>query len=73
MNFEWLPLNENKDLLKDHYWYLVAHSDYKTPMKAKYHNDVPHFVLSTHSGEETTYIFENKISHFMPLPDLPNA
>lgn len=67
---EWIPI-EKEDNLIDHYWYLVAHEDYKTPIKAKYHSDVPHFTFSANGKEHASYIFEGKITHYMDLPELP--
>lgn len=67
---EWIPIEKEDDLI-DHYWYLVAHEDYKTPIKAKYHSDVPHFTFSANGEEHASYIFEGKITHYMDLPELP--
>lgn len=36
----WNKMDWNKtDELKDHWFYLVTHKDYKTPMKAKWHSE----------------------------------
>lgn len=36
----WHKMNwEDTSELKDHYYYLVTHTDYGTPMKAKWHNE----------------------------------
>lgn len=67
---EWIPIEKEDDLI-DHYWYLVVHEDYKTPIKAKYHSDVPHFTFSANGKEHASYIFEGKITHYMDLPELP--
>ena len=68
----WIELDDKTaDDLNDHVWYLIAHKDYETPMKAKYHIDVPSFTFNTSEGEQRTYLFENRITHYMPLPELP--
>lgn len=68
---EWITIEAGEDSLEDHYWYLIAHKDYGTPMKAKYHSDCPHFTFFDANGERATYLFENKITHYMELPDIP--
>ena len=68
---DWITIEAGEDLLKDHYWYLIAHKDYGTPMKAKYHSDCPHFTFFDARGERATYLFEDKITHYMELPDIP--
>lgn len=71
---EWITVEENLwNLLEDHYWYLIVHKDYGTPMKAKYHSDCPHFTFFDAGGEEVCYLFENKITHYMELPDIPTG
>ena len=41
--FEWKPYDKNipgrEQGLRDHYFYLVTHKEYKTPMKAKWHDE----------------------------------
>lgn len=67
----WINI-ENEDKLVDHYWYLIAHKDYATPMKAIYHSDFPHFVFATSNGHcRVSYIYEGKVTHYMELPELP--
>lgn len=68
---KWKTIGGGEWVLKDHYWYLIAHKDYGTPMKAKYHSDCPHFTFFDANGERATYLFENKITHYMELPDIP--
>lgn len=60
-------IHEAEDLLENHYFYLILHEDYGTPIKARYHDDVPHFTFYTSEGPKTTYLFENKITHFAEL------
>lgn len=74
---EWIPINEETiKTLQDHYYYLVAHKDFTTPMKAKYHNDsFKHFEVFSFKSSQISYIFLNStddITHFMELPELPN-
>ena len=66
---------DTEGLLEDHDYYLIAHKDYDTPIKAKYHDDqVPHFTfLDSENGMQTSYISDGKITHFMFLPDLPKG
>lgn len=73
---EWIPINEETiKILQDHHYYLVAHKDFKTPMKAKYHNDsFKHFEVFSFKSSQISYIFLNStddITHFMELPELP--
>ena len=37
----WREFNLDNEELQDHHFYLVAHKDYGTPMKAKWHQDCP--------------------------------
>ena len=71
---EWV---EDDTRLEDHYFYLVVDKEYGTPMKAKYHDDVPHFEIygATKSNlvRECVYFFENRITHWMPLPPTPKT
>lgn len=69
----WITIEAGESLLKDHYWYLIAHKDYGTPIKAIYHSDCPHFSFFTTNGERTSYLFEDKITHYMELPDIPTG
>ena len=76
MNMKWIPINEETiETLQDHYYYLVAHKDFTTPMKAKYHNDsFKHFEVFSFKSSQISYIFLNStddITHFMELPELP--
>lgn len=73
---KWIPINEETiETLQDHYYYLVAHKDFTTPMKAKYHNDsFKHFEVFSFKSSQISYIFLNStddITHFMELPELP--
>lgn len=65
----WITIEAGENFLENHEWYLVVHKDYETPMKAKYHSDCPHFTFFDARGEEVSYLFENKITHYMKLPD----
>ena len=73
---KWIPINEETiETLQDHYYYLVAHKYFTTPMKAKYHNDsFKHFEVFSFKSSQISYIFLNStddITHFMELPELP--
>ena len=68
---KWITIEAGEDLLIDHYWYLIVHKDFKTPMKALYHSDCPHFTFFYERGEGCSYLFEDKITHYMDLPDIP--
>jgi len=77
MSMEWIPINEETvKTLQDRYYYLVAHKDYTTPLKAKFYKDFPcYFKVCTFNGNFVTYIFseeeDNEITHAMKLPELP--
>ena len=73
---EWIPINEKIiETLQDRYYYLVAHKDYTTPLKAKFYKDLPpYFKVCTFNGNFVTFIFEeenNEITHVMKLPEIP--
>lgn len=72
----WFKTSENLDKLQDHYYYLVTHPAYKTPIKAKYHDDIggyfefPYYPVP---NEFTDPILgECKIKYFMELPEMPD-
>lgn len=81
----WIPLEYidgewfEDDRLQDHYFYLVAHKKFATPMKAKYHDDggMRHFQIMSASNDICTrhnfddvYSWDDSITHWMELPDL---
>lgn len=75
---EWIPLTEKSaDELIDHNWYLLASKKYGTPLKAKYHCDVPHFQIASLRGMiPFDYCYVNdlddmEITHYMDMPLLP--
>ena len=73
---EWIPINEETiKILQDRNYYLIAHKDYTTPLKAKFYKDLTSFFkVCTFSGNFVTYFFEeenNEITHFMELSELP--
>lgn len=68
---EWITIEAGEDLLIDRHWYLIVHKDFGTPMKAKYHSDCPHFTFFYEGGEGCSYLFEDKVTHYMELPDIP--
>ena len=65
-------------LLQDHFYYLVTHKGYKTPMKAKWHNDMGgiwEVIGTTYGfdvGKEYWYSWEteNPILAWMEMPDI---
>ena len=74
IKYIWHKLPNEVDLLQDHYFYLVAHKDYKTPMKAKYHADgEPHFEILSAVNSSVVWLseFGDKITYYTDLPDLP--
>jgi len=72
---EWKELTEDDEYLQDHYWYLFAVKGHGTPLKGKYHCDVPHIELLMGFGEanDVYYFWEwkDKITHYMELPNMP--
>ena len=59
--------------LKDHFWYLIVHEDFETPMKAKYTSDaLPFFTFFSEKGKETAYIIDGKVKYWMPSPNMPD-
>lgn len=82
---KWVSMEDciDMDLLDDHFYYLVSHKDYKTPMKAKFHKDCSgyHFEVCTMEGAIIEWIYtgpdeykfgeEWNITHVMNLPDMP--
>lgn len=72
---DWLKTSENLDKLKDHYFYLVTHPDFGTPLKAKYHDDLggyfefPYYPVDM---EFVNPIFGKCVcKYFMEMPDMP--
>ena len=73
----WYRLPDNKELLVDHYFYLVTHVDYGTPMKAKYHSDMGgYFEIMNKKDVPVEYVdpilSKSKIKYFMPMPEMPD-
>lgn len=73
----WHRLPDNKTALVDHYFYLVTHADYGTPMKAKYHDDLGgYFEIMNKKNVPVEYVDpilgESKIKYFMSLPEMPD-
>lgn len=79
----WREFNLDNEELQDHHFYLVAHKDYGTPMKAKWHQDCPPtFQVYIGDGKCDEYIDElsnyhaeenKKITHWCKLPNLPKG
>lgn len=87
-NNSWIPLEYidgewfEDERLKDHYFYLVAHKKFATPMKAKYHDDggIRRFQIMSVSNDIRTrhnfddvYSWDDSITHWMELPDMPEV
>ena len=72
---KWLKTSENQDKLQDHYFYLVTHSDFGTPLKAKFHDDLGgYFEFRGYDidNEFVDPIFrDSKCKYFMELPEMP--
>ena len=66
--------SDDDSLLKDHYFYLVTHKDFGTPMKAKYHSDVEEFEVYIGGINNNEYWQpwdpDNPIIAWMELPDI---
>lgn len=60
-----------EDNLIDHNFYLIAHKDFGTPLKAQYHSDFPHFTFSVSGRGYAEFVYDGKITHYMELPELP--
>ena len=79
----WKEFDLDNEELQDHHFYLVAHKDYGTPMKAKWHQDcTPTFQVYIGGGKCDEYIDElsnyhaeenKKITHWCKLPNLPKG
>lgn len=68
----WKEIKPYNNDLMDHYYYLVAHKDFDTPIKAKYHDDqLPCFECICHLGVFYSYLIDKEITHYMELPPLP--
>lgn len=74
------PMWELDDRLEDHYYYLVVHKAFATPMKAKFHMDTcPYFEILSYNYKrlenwhnfENVYQWDDSITHFALMPDLP--
>ncbi len=66
---DWIQWAEQDPRLEDHYFYLVSDKQYATPMKAMYHDDcLERFDVFTHSGTDSVYFNDERITAWMPLP-----
>ena len=76
----WYRLPDNKMVLVDNCYYLIAHPDYDIPIRAKYHdlsNGDGYFAfpkismyINTYHGNGTINIKDCK--YFMPMPEMPD-
>lgn len=72
----WLRTKDNLDKLQDHYFYLVTHPKYRTPIKAKYHDDAGGHFSFPHYPDGIVFVDpifrdECECKYFMELPDMP--
>lgn len=74
---EWIPFTDDMwDKLEDHVFYLVAHKNYDSPLKAKFHADsFPHFEIATFNGNIIEYpgLDDCNITHIMKMPNMPDG
>ena len=79
MTFKWHKMDwENPSGLVDHCYYLITHKGYKTPLKAKWHNEMGGcfealgVTYGFDIGREFWYSWEpnNPIIAWMELPDI---
>lgn len=76
----WYRLPDNKIVLVDNCYYLIAHPDFNIPLRAKYHdlaNGDGYFGFSKISERINTYlgtgtINVNDCKYFMPMPEMPD-
>ena len=73
----WHRLPDDESVLVDHWFYLVTHADYGTPMKAKYHDDLGgYFEIMNKKDVPVEYIDpmigKSKIKYFAPMPVMPD-
>lgn len=66
---------ENPSELKDHHYYLVTHKKFKTPMKAKWHEEMGGsfevIIGGLHVNEVWhSWDFDNPIIAWMEMPDI---
>ena len=66
----WIPWVANDARLKNHYYYLVTHVDFDTPMKAKYHDDGDYFEVFGVYPNLAVYQWYGDITAWMNLPDI---
>lgn len=66
---QWIPWKEFDGRLKDHYFYLVTHRAYATPMKAKYHIDMDCFEI-INAPHTRVYTWDDLITAWMDLPEV---
>lgn len=72
----WIPITEETEF-ENHEWYLLAHKDFGTPVKARFHDDIPHFeiLVQNWTNDENSVCYEwdwkEKIPYYMEMPKLP--
>lgn len=88
-NDGWIPLIfengewKEDERLKDHWYYLVAHKAFSTPMKAKYHDDgaLRCFQIVSQDNRDIrwrhnyddVYAWSDSITHWRELPEMPEV
>ena len=70
----WHKMPDDENLLEDHYWYLIAHRDFATPMKAKYHGEpFPYFEMYYEGGRCVSYLYDGAVKYWTELPEMPEG
>ena len=68
--FGWNDISQ----FKDHYYYLVTHTKYETPMKAKWHNEMGGcWQILGGTGDNSDYVYswdEKYVIAWMELPEI---
>ena len=68
---KWIPFDRDDNRLKDRYYYLITHTDYKTPIKAKWYSYEGEWV-EPFTGKTLWHSWaleDNKVLAWMELPE----
>lgn len=68
---QWIPFDRDDNRLKDRYYYLITHTDYKTPIKAKWYSYEGEWV-EPFTGKTLWHSWfpeDNKVLAWMELPE----
>ncbi len=69
MTNNWNPWKSDDSRLKDHHYYLVTHTEFGTPMKAKYHQEIDAFEI-INNPTTCAYKWDNKVLAWQELPEV---